>query len=218
VSSPPAVTTSALTEIVTVVKRNPSVSVALRPPRLVTTTSTNPPPWSGAITLIVEEVFGERIRAATPPMVTVAPALNPAPAMRTVSPDLAKAGTTLVTARSAKVKAPGRLELLPSGLVTITATTPALWTGVVAVMVVLLTTTTSVAAPSMVTVAPGRNLEPSMRMLLAPSAAPALGLTDFTAGPRKFDGPTGVGVPSSQAALNIVPATNANAQAIRIER
>jgi hypothetical protein len=66
------------TEIVSVVKRNAPANVTFRPPGLVTTTSTDPLSWSGAIASIVEWLL-ERMRAATPPILTVAPALNPAP-------------------------------------------------------------------------------------------------------------------------------------------
>jgi hypothetical protein len=68
-------------------------------------------------------------------------------------------------------------------LVTVTVTAPALPAGVVAVMVVLFTTTTLVAAVEpKVTVAPAAKLVPVMVTAVPPSVDPLLGLMLVTVG------------------------------------
>jgi hypothetical protein len=68
-------------------------------------------------------------------------------------------------------------------LVTVTVTAPALPAGVVAVMVVLFTTTTLVAAvPPNVTVAPVAKFAPVIVTAVPPAAGPLFGLTLVTAG------------------------------------
>jgi hypothetical protein len=68
-------------------------------------------------------------------------------------------------------------------LVTVTVTTPALPAGVVAVIDVLLTTTTFVAVvPPNVTVAPEAKFAPVIVTAVPPATGPLLGLTLLTAG------------------------------------
>ena len=75
-----------------------------------------------------------------------------------------------------------RLPLCPN-CVTVTLTAPALPAGVVAVMVVLLTTVTLVAeALPKVTVAPETKLVPVMVTAVPPAVDPLLGLTPVTLG------------------------------------
>ena len=97
--------------------------------------------------------------AATPPKLTVAPLRKFVPVIVTEVPPLLvpELGEMLlaVGAGLPKVNALFRVELCVSGLVTVTLTVPEALAGVVAVIVVLLTTATLVAAvvPN-VTVAP----------------------------------------------------------------
>ena len=75
-----------------------------------------------------------------------------------------------------------RLPLCPF-TVTVTVTAPALPAGVVAVMLVLLTTTTFVAAvPPNVTVAPAAKFVPVIVTAVPPAAGPLFGLTLLTVG------------------------------------
>ena len=76
-----------------------------------------------------------------------------------------------------------RLPLCPLALVTVTVTAPALPAGVVAVMVVLFTTTTLVAAcPPKVTVAPAAKFVPVIVTAVPPATGPLLGDTLLTVG------------------------------------
>jgi hypothetical protein len=76
-----------------------------------------------------------------------------------------------------------RLPLSPLLLVTVTVTAPALPTGVVAVIDVLLTTTTLVAAvaPNF-TVAPATKFVPAIVTAVPPAGRPLLGATLLTVG------------------------------------
>src|SRR5438309_2383137 len=96
--------------------------------------------------------------AAAPPTVTVAPATKPVPVRVTAVPpavgpllgaiDISVGGATYVNPAAS-------VALWPSELVITTAAGPALPAGVLAVMLVALTTTTAVAGmPPTVTVAP----------------------------------------------------------------
>jgi hypothetical protein len=68
-------------------------------------------------------------------------------------------------------------------LVTVTATAPAAWAGVVAVIVVLFVTTTLVAAvPPNVTVAPEAKFVPVIVTAVPPATGPVLGDTLVTVG------------------------------------
>jgi hypothetical protein len=76
-----------------------------------------------------------------------------------------------------------RLPLCPPELVTVTVTAPALPTGVVAVIVVLFTTTTFVAAvPPNFTVAPAAKFVPVIVTAVPPATDPLFGLTLLTLG------------------------------------
>ena len=72
---------------------------------------------------------------------------------------------------------------MPPGVVTATSTVPAAWAGVIAVMVVALTTVKLVAAvpPNVTAVAPVR-LVPVMVTLVPPSVVPLAGVIDVTVG------------------------------------
>ena len=76
-----------------------------------------------------------------------------------------------------------RLPLCPLGLVTVTVTAPALPAGVVAVIGVLFTTTTFVAAalPN-VTVAPAAKFVPVIVTAVPPAVDPLFGVTLLTVG------------------------------------
>ena len=82
-------------------------------------------------------------------------------------------GLTLLTVGGDNVGEPvGQAPALPARLVTVTVTAPALPAGVVAVMVVLFTTTTFVAAvPPNVTVAPAAKFVPVIVTAVPPAAA-----------------------------------------------
>jgi hypothetical protein len=81
------------------------------------------------------------------------------------------------------VNAPVRLPLCPPGFVTVTVTAPALPAGVVAVIVVLFTTTTLVAAvPPNVTVAPTAKFVPVIVTEVPPAVDPLVGATLLKAG------------------------------------
>src|SRR5271167_4743691 len=87
--------------------------------------------------------------AAALPNVTVAPAAKFVPVIVTAVPPAVDPllGVTLLTVGCVMyVNALARLPPSPPGLVTVTVTAPALPAGVVAVIVVLFTTTTPVAA------------------------------------------------------------------------
>jgi len=71
-----------------------------------------------------------------------------------------------------------KLPLCPPGFVTVTVTAPTLPAGAVAVMVVLFTTTTLVAAvPPNVTVAPAAKLVPVIVTAVPPAVDPLFGDT-----------------------------------------
>ena len=76
-----------------------------------------------------------------------------------------------------------RLPLCPPELVTVTVTAPALPAGVVAVIVVLFTTVTPVAAalPN-VTVAPEKKFVPVIVTAVPPAVGPVFGLKLLTVG------------------------------------
>ena len=124
--------------------------------------------------------------AAVEPNVTVAPVAKFVPVMVTAVPPATGPlfGLTLVTVGSTMyVNALARLPLCPPELVTVTVAVPALPAGVVAVMVVLLTTVTLVAAvePN-VTVAPAAKFVPVMVTTVPPEVDPLFGLMLVTVG------------------------------------
>src|ERR1700682_6419533 len=85
------------------------------------------------------------------------------------------------------VNPPGRVPLCASALVTVTFTAPAACAGVLAVIVVLLTTLTPVAAlPPTLTAAPAAKFVPVIVTAVPPVVGPDAGATPLTvgAGPR----------------------------------
>jgi hypothetical protein len=133
------------------------------------------------VVLLTTETFV----ADAPPNATVAPAAKLVPVMVTAVPPAVGPllGLTAVTVGwPMYVKPPGRLPLSPP-LVTVTVTGPALPVGVVAVIVVLLTTTTFVAeALPKVTLAPEAKFVPVMVTDVPPLVGPLFGLTLVTVG------------------------------------
>jgi hypothetical protein len=123
--------------------------------------------------------------AAVAPNFTVAPAAKFVPVIVTAVPPATGPllGLTLLTVGVTTYVNPlARLPLCPL-TVTVTVTAPALPAGVVAVIDVLLTTTTFVAAalPN-VTVAPAMKFVPVIVTAVPPAVDPLLGLTLLTVG------------------------------------
>jgi hypothetical protein len=123
--------------------------------------------------------------AAVPPIVTVAPVTKFVPVMVTGVPPAVDPlfGEMPVTVGVTKYVNPlARLPLSPL-TVTVTVAAPALPVGVLAVMDVLLTTTTLVAAvPPIVTVAPVAKLVPVMVTAVPPAVDPLAGDIPVTVG------------------------------------
>src|SRR5277367_930752 len=123
--------------------------------------------------------------AAALPKVTVAPATKFVPVIVTAVPPAVEPvfGATLLTVGGTTYVNPFvRLPLCPLA-VTVTVTAPALPAGVVAVIVVLFTTTTLVAAVAPnVTVAPETKFVPVIVTAVPPSVDPLFGLTLLTVG------------------------------------
>ena len=153
---------------------------------LVTTTFTDPTACAGVVAVICVMLETVTPVAAVPPNETVAPVMNPVPAIVTgVPPEtLPLLGITLVTVGAATyVKPFAKAALCVSGFVTTTFTAPAACAAVVAVICVLLTTTTFVAAvPPNVTVAPLAKFAPVIVTDVPPAATPLLGATLLTVG------------------------------------
>src|SRR5262249_47327614 len=125
--------------------------------------------------------------AAVPPIVTVAPELKLVPVIVTLVPPATgpEFGATVATvgARPRFVNSLVWVPLCVSALVTVTSTMPAVCAGVVAVIVVLLTTVTPVAAvPPIVTVAPAAKPVPVIVRAVPPLIEPDGGDTLVTAG------------------------------------
>src|SRR6185503_18476661 len=117
-----------------------------------------PAACAGVVAVIVVLFTTVTAVAALPPICTVAPVAKFAPVMvRVVAPAVGPdGGATLVTLGPGAryVNALARVPLCASALVTVTLTAPAACAGVVALIVVLLTTVTAVAAlPPICTVA-----------------------------------------------------------------
>jgi hypothetical protein len=123
--------------------------------------------------------------AAVPPNVTVAPAAKFVPVIVTAVPPATGPlfGDTLLTVGTTTYVNPFvRLPLCPL-TVTVTVTAPALPADVVAVIVVLFTTFTLVAAvPPNVTVAPTTKFVPVIVTAVPPVVVPPLGDTLLTVG------------------------------------
>lgn len=158
----------------------------LRLPVFVTTTVTAPAACAGVVAVMLVLLTTTTFVAAVPPNVTVAPVAKLVPEIVTAVPPAVDPllGDTLVTVGvPIYVKPLVRLPFKPPGFVTTTVTAPTAWAGVVAVMLVLLTTTTFVAAvPPNVTVAPVAKLVPVMVTAVPPAVVPLLGETLVTVG------------------------------------
>ena len=131
--------------------------------------------------------------AAVAPNFTVAPAAKFVPVIVTAVPPAVVPlfGLTLLTVGARSVGKPVRqTPTLPVALVTVTVTAPALPAGVVAVIDVLLTTTTFVAAVAPnVTVAPAAKFVPVIVTAVPPATAPLFGLTLLTVGATTYVNP-----------------------------
>ena len=153
----------------------------------VTRTLTAPAACAGVVAVIVVPLRTATPLAGLPPRLTVAPAAKLVPVIVTaVPPEVRPAlGVTLLTVGAVKlyVNALESAPFCPSGLVTVTATVPAAPAGVVAVMVVPLTTATAVAAllPRL-TVAPATKLAPLIVIAVPPIVEPDAGVTLATVG------------------------------------
>jgi len=153
---------------------------------LVTVTVTTPALPAGVVAVIVVLFTIVTPVAAVPPNVTVAPAAKFVPVIVTAVPPATGPlfGLTLLTVGGAMYVNPlARLPLPPPVFVTVTVTAPALPAGVVAVIVVLFTTVTPVAAalPN-VTVAPVAKFVPVIVTDVPPPVEPLFGLTPLTVG------------------------------------
>ena len=136
--------------------------------------------------MIVVPLTTTTLVADAPPNVTVAPAAKFVPVMVTLLPPAVDPlfGDALPTVGiTTYVNALVKLPLSEPRLVTVTVTVPALPAGVVAVIEVLLTTTTLVAAvlPN-VTVAPAAKFVPVIVTLVPPTVEPVFGDTFVTVG------------------------------------
>jgi len=163
----------------------PFVRLPLCDPRLVTVTVTPPALPAGVVAVMLVLLTTTTVVAAALPNVTVAPVAKFVPVIVTeVPPDVDPVlGLTLLTVGGTVYVYPFvRLPLCPLS-VTVTVTAPALPAGVVAVMLVLLTTTTFVAAalPN-VTAAPDAKFVPVMVTDVPPAVVPPAGLTLLTVG------------------------------------
>src|SRR5438132_5815243 len=168
---------------------DPLASVPFCASGLVTVTLTAPAACAGVVAVIVVLLTTLTPVAALPPTLTIAPAAKLLPVMVTsvppfVDPD---AGATPVTVGAGTdavyVKPLASIPLCASGLATVTFTAPAACAGVVAVIVVLLTTLTPSAALSPTrTVAPVAKLLPVIVTPVPPVVGPEDGATLPTIG------------------------------------
>jgi hypothetical protein len=153
---------------------------------LVTVTVTAPAACAGVVAVIDVLLTTTTFVAAFVPNVTVAPETKFVPVIVTAVPPATgpSFGDTLVTVGEATyVKPLVRLPLCMPGLLTVTVTAPAACAGVVAVIEVLLTTTTFVAAvPPNVTDAPETKFVPVIVTAVPPDVDPLFGLTLVTVG------------------------------------
>jgi hypothetical protein len=152
---------------------------------LVTVTVTAPALPAGVVAVIDVLLTTTTLVAATPPKVTVAPVAKFVPVIVTAVPPAVGPlfGLTLVTVGWPIYVNPfARLPLWPL-TVTVTVAAPAVPAGVVAVIDVLLTTTTFVAdALPNFTVAPAAKLVPVIVTDVPPATGPLFGDTLVTVG------------------------------------
>ena len=168
-------------------KVNAFASVPLCPSGFVTVTLTLPAAPAGVVAVMVVLFTKVIAVAALLPRLTVAPATKFAPLIVIAVPPMVDpvAGVTLATLGAGKlyVNAFASIPLCPLALVTVTFTLPATPAGVVAVMVMLLTTITEVAAPlPTLTVVPAAKLVPLTVIAVPPVVSPELGVTLLTVG------------------------------------
>src|SRR5580704_2478324 len=162
-------------------------SVPLCPSGLVPVTLTLPAAPAGVVAVIVVLLTKVTTVAALLPRLTVAPATKLVPLIVIGVPPIVEpdTGVTPVTMGAGKlyVNAFDSVPLCPLGLVTVTLTLRAEPAGVVAVIVVLLTTLTLVAAllPKL-TVAPATKLVPLIVIAVPPVVVPDTGVTLITVG------------------------------------
>jgi hypothetical protein len=154
-------------------------------PLTVTVTVTTPAVPAGDVAVILVLLATTTLVAAVPPNVTVAPEAKFVPVIVTDVPPPAGPvlGATLVMVGVTTYVNPLLSVPLCPLTVTVTPTGPALPAGVVAVMLVLLTTATLVAAvdPNF-TVAPDTKFVPEIVTELPPAVDPVLGDTLVTVG------------------------------------
>jgi hypothetical protein len=164
---------------------NPFVRLPLCAPT-VTVTVTAPALPTGVVAVMLVLLTTTTFVAAALPNVTVAPDAKFVPVIVTAVPPAVVPvfGLTLLTVGATTYVYPFvRLPLCDPKLVTVTVTAPVLPVGVVAVMLVLLTTTTFVAAelPN-VTAAPEAKFVPVIVTDVPPDVDPVFGLTLITVG------------------------------------
>jgi hypothetical protein len=164
---------------------NPFVKLPLCP-LTVTVTVTAPALPAGVVAVIVVLFTKLTFVAAVPPNVTVAPVAKFVPVMVTAVPPATGPlfGDTLLTVGTTTYVNPFvKLPFCPPGFVTVTVTAPAPPAGVVAVIVVLFTKLTFVAAvPPNVTVAPVAKFVPVIVTAVPPAVVPLFGVTLLTVG------------------------------------
>src|SRR5262249_23978754 len=173
---------------------NAFASDPLWPSVFVTVTLAAPAACAGEVAVIVVALTTVTAVAAVPPTVTVAPARKPVPVIVRLVPPLVDpdVGATPVTVGAGKdevyVKLLVSVADCVSAFVTVTLTVPAECAGVVALIVVLLTTVTPVAGvPPTATAAPAAKLVP-VNVSTVPPVVEPLGrptLASCGAGPRK---------------------------------
>ena len=166
---------------------NPFVKLPLCPLTVAVTVTALAVP-AGVVAVIVVLFTTTTFAAAALPKVTVAPEAKFVPVIVTAVPPAVDPlfGLTLFTVSTTTYVYPfAKLPLCDPKLVTVTVTGPALPVGVVAVMVVLFTTTTFVAAalPN-VTVAPAAKFVPVIVTAAPPTVDPLFGLTPLRVGGR----------------------------------
>ena len=153
----------------------------------MTTTSAAPAVCDAVFAVIEIELTTTTLVAGEPPIETVAPERNPVPVIVTevppeVEPEVGEMAVT-VGAGFVYVKPLVSVPLCASVLVTTTLTAPVPCAGVVAVMLVLPTTTTLVAAvPPIDTVAPLKKPVPLIVTAVPPAVVPDAGEMPVTVG------------------------------------
>lgn len=162
------------------------VRLPFNPPGLATLTVATPAVPAGVVAVICVALTTTTLVAAAAPKVTVAPVVKFVPVIVTGVPPVVGplfGETALTVGTSPYVNPFAKLPLWPPASVTVTVTGPAVPAGVVAVIRVVLATTTPVAAavPN-VTVAPVAKLVPVIVTAVPPDVEPVFGETLPTVG------------------------------------